>query len=293
MIFYNTALLSGGNPLTADRLSPENIRRYTVRDTIVSRIGSGTATVIYRGLDRIALLTCAHVVDHPDTVITYYMDELGEGRRVIQSISVKRREQFYVIDILGGGDLKVLAVDPAHDLALLGKKDLRETHRIPVLAYPAGDSRSLEWGSFVYLMGYPMGFKMITQGIVSNPNMDGDGAFLVDALFNRGFSGGIVLAIRDGVPNFELVGLAKSVSAEHKYVLRPLKETSEFLYDTTVPYTGDIYVRSESDINYGITHAISVETIRRFVEENRDQLMREGYDFSRLFQARTEEENRD
>jgi S1-C subfamily serine protease len=183
-----------------------------------------------------------------------------------------------VVDILGGREMVILAAEPKKDLAILGVSGLRSTHRIFFLDYPLGESRSLEWGSFVYLMGYPMGFQMITQGIVSNPNMDGKGSFLVDALFNRGFSGGIVLAVRDGVPNFELVGLAKSVSAQNKYVLRPLKDTSEYVYDPSIPYTGDIYVRTESEINYGITHAISIETIREFIQDHQDELIRQGYD---------------
>ena len=66
-----------------------------------------------------------------------------------------------------------------------------------------------------------MGHKMITRGIVSNTRDDKSDSFLIDALFNRGFSGGIILAIRDGVPNFELVGMAKSVSAKNEYLLTP------------------------------------------------------------------------
>ena len=53
--------------------------------------------------------------------------------------------------------------------------------------------------------------------------------FLVDAVFNRGYSGGIVLAIRDGVPNFELVGLVKSVPAEYEYVMKPIMTNNQEL----------------------------------------------------------------
>jgi S1-C subfamily serine protease len=128
-----------------------------------------------------------------------------------------------------------------------------------------------------------MGHKMITKGIVSSPNKDKKGSFLTDAPFNRGFSGGAVLAIRDGVPNFELVGLAKSVSAISSYVLTPSKEYDQSLYDPGTPYTGDVFVDQKTDIRYGITSVISTETIKEFFDRNEQAFKDKGYDFKYLF----------
>ncbi|MCK7529466.1 MAG: hypothetical protein MZV64_73895 [Ignavibacteriales bacterium] len=52
---------------------------------------------------------------------------------------------------------------------------------------------------------------MVTKAIVSNPSRDESGSFLVDAVVNNGMSGGLVLAIKDGVPNFEMVGMIQWV----------------------------------------------------------------------------------
>lgn len=132
-------------------------------------------------------------------------------------------------------------------------------------------------------MGYPMGHKMITKGIVSSPNRDKKGTFLTDAPFNRGFSGGAVLAIRDGVPNFELVGLAKSVSATSNFVLTPSKDFDQSLYDPGNPYDGEIFVDMKTDIRYGITTVISTEMIKEFFEKNDAIFRNKGYNFSSLF----------
>jgi len=284
MVYYNSYLFSENNPLIESQLSTRNLRKHAVSDTITMRTGSGTATVIYRSRDRIALLTCAHVVSHPDTVLSYFHDNKEKGRRIIQTVSVKIQQQYYVVDIPDGGDLEIIHADRKRDIAVIGKDRVRIDDFIPVFGFPIGESKNLEWGSFVYLIGYPMGYKMITRGIVSSPDMDKTGAFLVDALFNRGFSGGVILAIKDGVPNFELVGLTKSVSADYKYVLQPLKEKSEDEYNPNVPYTEDISVRMETDINYGVTHAISTEAIRAFFRENKEEFQNKGYYFTKLFE---------
>jgi hypothetical protein len=126
---------------------------------------------------------------------------------------------------------------------------------------------------------------MITRGIVSNPKSVDSGSFLVDALFNRGFSGGLVLAIKDGVPNFELVGMAKSVSAHSEYILRPEKTPDQHKYDPALPYLGEIHVELKREINYGITHSLSMEAIRDFFRANEDHLHKLGFFFNDFLNA--------
>jgi hypothetical protein len=133
-------------------------------------------------------------------------------------------------------------------------------------------------------MGYPKGYLMVTRGIVSQPDRDHEGSFLVDALFNRGFSGGIVLAIKDGVPNFEMVGMASSVSADFEYKLVPPEEVTRHGYDPRIPYDGDVYLEFNRHINYGITFIVSAELIQSFIKDNSDQLNQKGYDLSGLFE---------
>ncbi|MEE9190833.1 MAG: serine protease, partial [Candidatus Neomarinimicrobiota bacterium] len=215
---------------------------------------SGTGTVIYYENNNLALLTCAHIGNYPDTLLTYFESLGDEEPTVIQNISFKIRENFFVNGIPGATDFSPLLVDQQRDIAILGKRHVLDPYRqIKVFDYPAGQSEELDWGSFVYIFGYPMGHKMVTKGIVSNPEDALSGSFIIDALFNRGFSGGIILAIKDGVPNFELVGMVKSVSASYNYALVPDLTTDDEHYNTYFPYKGSSFIKRAESINYGIT----------------------------------------
>ena len=243
----------------------------------------GTATIIFYQSRHVLLLTCAHVIDFPDTVLYFYPNESGQPSSFIQSIGIKIKQQNFVADLPDRGSLTILALDRKRDLALLGSFFSRTPDfPVPFFRYPFGRAKELQWGTFVYMIGYPRGFQMITRGIVSQPHRNKKGAFIVDAIFNLGFSGGIVLALRDGIPNFELVGIAGSTSAEFDYVLVPDKETRRSGYDPELPYNREIYVEQKKQINYGITNVIPVEEIVAFLKENEETLIREGYEYRHL-----------
>lgn len=238
---------------------------------------SGTAMVIYFNVNRIAILTCAHVVNKPDTILTPYIVEDNPTEKYLQTISIKQKQEILVYAMPEDGRFDILLIDNENDIAILSKELTSPSiTQIPILKYPFGKARDLEWGSFVYLIGYPMGYKVITKGIVSQPDRDKKGSFLIDALFNRGLSGGILLAVRDGVPNFEVVGITTSAAAETETVLVPDRNKS---YDETIPYEGKIYVNNKKNISYGITRAISAEAILNLIRENKDDLLKKGYDF--------------
>jgi hypothetical protein len=242
---------------------------------------SGTATIVTCADRRVVLLTCAHVIGFPDTITSFYIGPDHHSTGIVHTISFKEKQTNYVAVFPEGGELEVLALDREQDVALLGKTfegDLVPRPR--VFMYPAGRARELEWGTFVYLFGYPTGHKMVTKAIVSSPNKDKRGAFLVDAVFTPGFSGGIALAVRDGVPNFELVGMVKLVSGRSTYVLVPPSDDTTPDYDPMNPYRGDIFVQKRTEIEYGIVQAIPVESILEFIEAHRGDLAARGYNVS-------------
>ncbi len=256
-----------------------NLEKYAIETIHYNTTASGTATVIYYHNRQVALLTCAHIVDFPDTVTTYYSSD----SEVIKSIAVKDHQINYITDLPEGSDIEIVFMDTEIDVAVMGKKlSVEPEFRISVFRYPLGKARELEWGSFVYLLGYPIGHKMITKGIVSSPKMDNNTAFMIDAPFNRGSSGGIVLAIRDGIPNFELVGLANSVSANTNYLLAPSDENDYSRLDINIPYEGQLFLRQQENIRYGITHIIAIEAIIKTLKKNHKKLLAQGYDFSTI-----------
>jgi hypothetical protein len=255
------------------------LKEKAEKEVYLNQTASGSATVIYCKNQRIALLTCAHVVYFGDTLITYYQGENNKQTEYIQSIAVKGRQTNYVAAISGVHNLEILCMDKENDIALIGQ--IIESAVVPLVSvfnYPIGKAKDLEWGAFVYLFGYPAGYRVVTKAIVSNPNRDKYGSFLTDAVFNRGFSGGIVLAIRDGVPNFELVGMMKLVPGYQHYYLTPAKEGEQVDIDPSIPYKGDIYAESRTDIIYGVAPAIPVELIVDFLQKNQQELASKGYE---------------
>lgn len=255
-------------------------------DSVISfhNSSSGTATIIYQQSRRIAILTSAHVVEHPDTLITYFFSDETDSPRTIESFSLKKKQRNTLVGIPHGSGFEVLAIDPDLDLTVLGKVFTNPpVEKIPVFDLPIGSAKELQWGSFVYLIGWPKGQEMVTRGIVSNPDRDKQHSFLIDALFNRGFSGGLVLAIRDGVPNLELVGIVGSVSASFEQVLTPESKNDISVNGPRLPYTDNVYILSRQQIDYGITHAIPVEAILGFLDENKSSFENNGYDFKGFF----------
>ena len=247
--------------------------------TFQSYTVAGTSTIIYNEHNRIALLTCAHVVDFADTIVTHYTDPDFRPSPFLRSIAFKTNQLMFLNEVGGGISLDILAFDRGADLAILGQR-LEPSRNIlaPVFRYPLGKSKELEWGSFVYLFGFPGGYRMVTKGIVSLPRMP-QGAFVVDAVISPGASGSIALAIRDGVPNFELVGIVKMVPGQTSYLLTPSK-TRQGEYDPEEPYHGDTFVQRKSEIQQGIAFAIPTETIVEFVENNKAELLKKGYDLN-------------
>jgi len=288
--YYKSWVFPLENKVRRSDLHDPLLKKKAVKEVFLNQTASGSATVIYCENKRVALLTCAHVVDFNDTIFTFYRGEDKRETEILQSIAVKDHQTNYVATIQGTHNLDILAIDKENDLALIGQViESGETTPITVFRYPLGKAKELDWGSFVYLFGYPAGYRIVTKAIVSNPNRDRYGSFLTDAVFNRGFSGGIVLAVRDGVPNFELVGMMKLVPGHQRYYLTPAKEGEQIEFDPTIPFKGDVYAESRVEIIYGVAPAIPVEMIVDFIKSNHEMLYDKGYDLRSFIAPRPDE----
>jgi hypothetical protein len=276
--YYRTYTFPLSERIRPADVTPALLDASRTHSVMSSSQASGTATIITSDDRRVVLLTCAHVVGFPDTITALYIGADHHPTDFIHTISFKEKQTNYVAVFPEGGELDILASDRELDVALLGKRFESEPFPRPrAFMYPPGRARELEWGTFVYLFGYPTGHKMVTKAIVSSPNKDRRGAFLVDAVFTPGFSGGIALAIRDGVPNFELVGIVKLVSGRTTYSLSPPTEDGTPDYDPLLPYTGEIYVQKRTEIEYGIVQAVPIETVIEFIDSHRSDLAARGY----------------
>lgn len=278
LTFYRTYVFLDST-ITDKNLSDFDLLERAFLTNTISKTSSGTGAIISVSGNKVALLTAAHIVSYPDTVINYYAIK-GKQSKYIESILYKERQKIYS-DLPEGGMLKIIAKDDKNDIAIIGNAFNNITPiRFPVFDFNFGNAKELKWGSFVYLLGYPMHYKMVTSGIVSNPNYNGTGNFLVDAPINRGSSGGLVLAIRGKAPNFELVGIVSSVPAEKRIVLSPSNPSRDINFLPGTIYRGDMTIEKLDGIKYGIGKIVSSEKIKIFIRENEDQLINHGYQIS-------------
>ncbi len=248
--------------------------------SIYERPAAGTATAILQSDKEILFLTCAHVVMQKDTAIVYYASEKDSRTKskFIYSFAQKMRQISSLISVPRASQPKLIAADEEKDLALISIT-LAERPRtpFPVLTFPFGQAKQLHWGTFVYLIGYPKGKLLLTSSVVSAPNRDEQHDFLMNAMVSRGVSGGIILALRDGVPNFELVGIANALNAQIQYYLKPeFKEKNTFV-DMEQPYQGKIFLGRRIADDSNIAFAISAESVVRFIRKNMAKIKAEGF----------------
>jgi hypothetical protein len=282
-VIYKTYTFDEQAALTLENLNVTNLRNVAISEGYADQTNSGTGTVIYFNEGKVGILTCAHIVEFADTIISYFSDSEGSFTKYIQVIFVKETQSIYAAGFPEGSEFELLVSDKKSDLAIIGKDyKILSDLRFPVFNYPIGKGKELDWGSFVYIFGYPINNQMVTKAIVSNPNRDESGSFLVDAVVNNGMSGGIVLAIRDGVPNFEMVGMIQWVPEEEENILVPKVLKNNERYNPIVPYQGDEYVKRFSSIRYGIARVISAEKISSFLKENKSILTEKKYYLDRF-----------
>jgi hypothetical protein len=284
LVYYESHLFNENTNLKLGDLPLINLESLAVKKITSNETASGTATIIYSDKGKVALLTCAHILDFPDTIITYFKDSFGVNSKNIESVSIKIRQTNLLPEYTVSNEVEILLLDSESDIAIVGKEisAINSSKYIPT-RIKIGNTNELTWGTKVYIIGYPLNNKMITNGLVSPPQVIGKDYFFVDAVFNRGFSGGIVLAIRDGAPNFELVGMVKSGSVHRNYILRPNTNDPDFIYLPNLPYSQEVIVEEETDIKYGVTKIMTVETIIDFIDSNRNKLEDFGYKLDNLF----------
>lgn len=276
--FYYTYIFDQNSKLTTNELNEDVLKTKPIKTALFDQSTAGTATLLSIENGTVALLTCAHVVDFQDTIIVHHYDEAGNITKYVESISIKDKQTIYAAGFPSGGELGVIVSDRSLDIAIIGNKYNNDfVNRLKIFMYPFGSSKTLEWGTFVYLFGYPLNYKMITKAIVSSPNIDENGSFLIDAVINRGFSGGIVLAIKDGVPNFEMVGMVQKVPREDEDFIKPKNLRNDVPYNPLIPYEGELYVDRRTSIRYGIAKIVSIEQILDFIKQNTENLSRKGY----------------
>jgi len=270
--FYKTWYFPENTLFTKSFISKSKTDNLALEVKVTNKSTSGTVTTIYSSGGLVGFITCAHILDYPDSVITYYDD----NHKMVKSLSVKVKHQTFITGINSGSPVEIVMMDTKKDLAFLKKEINREDKNLVPLDTEIGSTNKFEWGTEVYILGYPQGNLMLTKGNVSIDNNIGK-RFLSDAIFNKGISGSPVFALNNRSNNFDWVGIASSASAKTITYLRPEQENTKTVMAQN-QYYGNSIIDEKILINYGITYSISMEEIIIFIARNKSLLREAGFD---------------
>ncbi len=272
---YTTWQFRREDRITAYHMQQGTYRKHAWGVITTSETVFGTGTVLTMRNSRVAVLTCAHVVTAPDTLIGYFEPEGEDPIRYVQRFSLLDRQENWVSGLSACGSFGVVAADMETDIALLGARceGLRDT--LDVFPCPAGRAMALEWGDGITVLGYPMGNLVLTRGMASPAVHRTEGEFFIDALLNKGYSGGVLLAAVQGNRGLELVGMVSSVQSTREEYLKP--EPGHPRTPDWMPYTGEPFIGRSDHIHYGLNMVIPVERILSFLNVHRNDLLRSGF----------------
>jgi len=71
-----------------------DLQKFAEREIFFNRTSSGTAVVLYSDIEKALLLTCAHVINFPDTILSYYYIESGK-KNVVESVGFRIKQEFF------------------------------------------------------------------------------------------------------------------------------------------------------------------------------------------------------
>ena len=200
---------------TGFRLFPAPRGVVTARELDIQRVNGG-GLIIYRDLQYAVVLTSAHVFNKPDTIYHYDRTDSSVARRLLLGRAVLKSRNFYVISQNNQYMIaEVLHRDQRTDLALLQVAVSTGLGTSFPFALAAPDE--IEWGDFVYVVGYPREVKQLSTGVVSRVPFPG--AFILDTVARFGFSGGPVFIVRpEG--GLELAGVVRGVPRRYRFRAR-------------------------------------------------------------------------
>ena len=274
-VMYRTYLFNPNQTITRSQIGSFNIENVAVASEVESVTNAGTATVLSNNGIKTVFLTASHTVSRPDTVIHFYDLDTGSPGDRVEAVSIKMSEHHFVIADEGIVGLDLVASNRSKDLALLiSNESIEEQYNLEPIALDPGRFEEVEWGDMVVAMGYPRGVQMITQGVVSLSNHP-HRSLVMDLNINRGYSGGIVFALRSDGSGMEWVGMITSAMGERELYLAP-EDGIQTEYNPEIPYRGEAYVKSRPVIYYGISYAVDINEISLFVQENRNLLRSRG-----------------
>lgn len=271
--FYENFYYAPPSQLSGDLISQESLlteKKFTTNSV------AGTGLIITQSTHKILILTCYHVFDFEDTLKTYYFDKNKKITKYLQSLSKKFGQTIYVTHKNGTiSQGKIITHDDDNDIALIETVPIENV--LSEIPFQGTFTKHLKvkLGQEVYLLGFPKGHFMVTKGLAS-PSKYKD-KFLVDASFNRGFSGGITIIFDNQTGDYQYVGMANSTAYDSQNALGPSDAILNLDVYKSTPYEQDIYIKELKMINYGVTFIVNGDVISDFFQKEEEKLRQSGY----------------
>lgn len=245
----------------------------------------GTATLIQEDEKTSVFLSCYHIFNYPDTIINYHRRKDGTKSPFIAHLSVKEKQIHFLKKYNNTQLAEIVAFDKKRDMAFL--KALTENDmlsnrlgRLKTLA-----ANQLQTGKEIFITGYPNGYRMVTRGLMSKPFTEQPDKILIDAPFNRGYSGAPFFTLSRECNCFKMAGIITSSASIDKNILVPEFQSHQKTYDPGKIYDDPVYVKMDEQIKYGITYTASVPTIKDFYIENQHLLKNNGINLDDFFKV--------
>lgn len=237
---------------------------------------AATGLIISKSVNKILILSCHHVFDFEDTLKTFYRDKNKNATRYLQSLARKFGQTIYITHKSGTvSQGKIIAQDESYDIALVETEGIENVlSEVPFQGIFKQEAK-IKLGQEVYLLGFPKGHFMVTRGLAS-PSKYKD-KFIVDASFNRGFSGGITIAFDNRTGDYHYVGMANSTAYDSEIALGPSEAISNLELYQSAPYEDAVYIKELKMINYGVTFILSSDMITNFFKGEEERLRQLGY----------------
>lgn len=279
---YRSYFFPEGSEIHVSQLVEAALDSLGLETSVDTHSNAGSATVIFNNNVRAVLLTAAHTVSQPDTLIHFKEQVAGVQEDLIEAVSIKVSENRFVITDHGIVSLEIVNESLDKDLALLITASGYEARdQLRVLEMPSGDYEQIEWGSKIYALGYPRGIQMVSSGVISLTNHP-HRTLLADLNINRGFSGGLVSSVNSETGRLEWIGMITSAMGENLTYLVPEKSILAD-YNPDVVYQGEQYIETIRLIHYGIGYGVNIEDIKEFIRISEPALQEEGIPEGSIF----------
>lgn len=247
----------------------------------------GTSTLIHGDDKKHIFLSSYHVFNYPDTVIDYYYRDDGIRTPFIAQLSLKTRQRQIIKKHGESTAVELIVYNKKKDIAFLaGKAETSPANPIQQIRVNMASEKVLRTGTEVFVSGFPSGYSMVTRGLLSQPLTNKINKVLIDAPFNKGYSGAPFFILSPGCECFRLAGIITSSAVKKKNILVPEFQRYEKTYDPKSIYTEPSYVSQDERIKYGVTFGTGINTIKDFYTNHRKKLKENDISLDYLFEVK-------